>query len=79
VAGASRESYVANEKYCNVPGAARRAGNLPPSAAQGVHSADDVVLTAMGPGAELFHGRIDNTRVFRTIVSVLGLAQPTGQ
>jgi alkaline phosphatase len=32
-----------------------------------------VVLTAMGPGAELFRGRIDNTRVFRVIATALGL------
>ena len=35
--------------------------------------ADDVVLTAIGPGAEQFHGRIDNTRVFRAMVGALGL------
>jgi alkaline phosphatase len=66
--------YVANEKYCNVPGAARRAGNLPFNIAAGVHAGDDVVLTATGPGAELFRGRIDNTRVFRYIATALGLA-----
>jgi alkaline phosphatase len=73
-AGATKETFVANEKYCNAPGAARRTGNLPFEASQGVHSADDVVLTAMGPGAELFHGRIDNTRVFRVMATALGLA-----
>ncbi len=45
----------------------------PFSQPQGVHSADDVVLTAMGPGAELFRGRIDNTRVFRVMATALGL------
>jgi alkaline phosphatase len=64
--------FVANEKYC-VPGAARRTGNLPFDTNSGVHSADDVVLTAIGPGAEMFHGRIDNTRVFRIIATALGL------
>ena len=67
---------VANEKNCAVPGAARRMGNLPFTADRGVHSADDVVLTAMGPGAEQFHGRIDNTRVFRAMAVALGLAGP---
>lgn len=71
--------YVANEAYCNFPGAARRAGNLPGSAPQGVHSADDVVLTASGPGAELFRGRIDNTRVFRNMVTALGLTPANGE
>jgi alkaline phosphatase len=27
----------------------------------------------MGPGAELFRGRLDNTRVFRVIATALGL------
>ena len=64
---------VANEAYCT-PQATRMQGNLPFTQPQGVHAADDVVLTAMGPGAEMFHGRIDNTRVFRVMATVLGLA-----
>ena len=79
VAGASKETFVANEKNCEVPGAARRTGNLPQNANQGVHSGDDVILTAMGPGAEQFHGRIDNTRVFRAMATALGLAPSSGQ
>ncbi len=78
VASPSKD-YVANEAYCSYPGAARRTGNLPASAPQGVHSADDVVLTASGPGAELFHGRIDNTRVFRIMATALGLAPANGE
>jgi alkaline phosphatase len=74
VAGAEPKTFVANEKYCNLPGAARRTGNLPFAESQGVHAADDVVLTAAGPGAELFRGRIDNTRVFRNMATALGLA-----
>jgi alkaline phosphatase len=72
IAGSNRD-FVANEKYCNVPGAARRTGNLPFNVNSGVHAADDVVLTATGPGAEMFHGRIDNTRVFRVMATALGL------
>jgi alkaline phosphatase len=64
---------VANEVFCT-PEATRMQGNLPFTQPQGVHSADDVVLTAMGPGAELFRGRLDNTRVFRVIATALGLA-----
>jgi alkaline phosphatase len=63
---------VANEVFCT-PQATRMQGNLPFTQPQGVHAADDVVLTAMGPGAELFRGRIDNTRVFRVIATALGL------
>lgn len=74
VADADKKTYIANEKNCSVPGAARRTGNLPFEAAQGVHSGDDVILTAMGPGAEQFRGRIDNTRVFRAMATALGLS-----
>jgi alkaline phosphatase len=63
---------VANEAFCS-PQATRMEGNLPFTQPQGVHAADDVVLTAMGPGAELFKGRIDNTRVFRVMATALGL------
>jgi alkaline phosphatase len=73
VPGAGHTFAVPNEENCNQPGAARRTGNLPPSVTAGVHAADDVVLTAMGPGAEQFHGRIDNTRVFRIMATALGL------
>jgi alkaline phosphatase len=52
-----------------------RTGNLPDTADKGVHSGDDVVLTAMGPGAEQFHGHLENTRVFRAIATALGLGQ----
>jgi alkaline phosphatase len=66
------DKAVATETYCT-PTATRMEGNLPFTQVQGVHSADDVVLTAMGPGAELFRGRIDNTRVFRVMATALGL------
>ncbi len=75
VAGASKETNVENPKNCERPGAVHITGNLPFEASQGVHSGDDVILTAMGPGAEAFHGRLDNTRVFRAIASALGLAK----
>jgi len=68
------QDFVANERYCNVPGAARRTGNVPHTTAAGIHAADDVVLTATGPGSDQFRGRIDNTRVFRYIATALGLA-----
>lgn len=65
---------LANEAYCR-PGAARKIGNLPFTARSGVHAADDVVLTAMGPGAEVLRGRVDNTFVFRAMARALGLGQ----
>jgi alkaline phosphatase len=75
VPGAEPHTFVANEKYCSQPGAARRTGNLPFAVNSGVHAADDVVLTAMGPGSELLHGHIDNTRVFRVMATALGLGR----
>jgi alkaline phosphatase len=74
VAGNEKGTFVANEKYCNLPGAVRVTGNLPRDASQAVHSGDDIVATAMGPGAEMFHGRMDNTKVFRIMATALGLA-----
>jgi alkaline phosphatase len=68
------DKAVANETYCT-PQAARMEGNLPFAQRQGVHAADDVVLTAMGPGAELFKGRVDNTYVFRVMATALGLGK----
>jgi alkaline phosphatase len=72
VKGEANNVFVANERNC-VPGAERRLGNLPFGINAGVHSADDVVLTASGPGAEMFHGRLDNTRVFRLMATALGI------
>jgi alkaline phosphatase len=67
-----KQPAVANEEYCK-PGAARKIGNLPFTARSGVHAADDVVLTAMGPGANILHGRVDNAFVFRAMARALGL------
>ena len=52
-----------------------RVGNLPHSASDGVHSADDAVLTASGPGSERVHGFMDNTEVFQVMVNALGLGR----
>jgi len=65
---------VANEVYCK-RGAARKIGNLPFTARNGVHAADDVVLTAMGPGSDVLRGRVDNTFVFRAMARALGLGR----
>lgn len=73
VAGTEKGTFVANEKNCSRPGAVRIEGNLPKDASSETHSGDDVLLTAMGPGSDAFHGRLDNTRVFRVMVNALGL------
>ena len=71
--------YVANEQYRNVPGAMLRIGNLPRSADTGTHTADDVIVTAMGPGAEEFHGFMENVELFRVMAGALGLGAAQAQ
>lgn len=66
------KTQIANEEYCG-PTATRMQGNLPLTANSGIHSADDVILTAIGPGSEQFRGHIENIRVFQAIVRALGL------
>lgn len=65
--------YKANEKYKSVPGAVLREGNIPRVFDGGLHSAEDVVLTATGPGSERVHGWLENTAVFRIIAEALSL------
>lgn len=50
-------------------------GDLPTTTGETseVHSADDVVLMAQGPGSEYFHGVMDNTEVFFGILCALGV------
>ncbi|WP_243391984.1 alkaline phosphatase [Polynucleobacter meluiroseus] len=67
--------YIANPIYQQLQHDAIHVdGNLPARADVGVHSADDAVLTATGPGSERFKGFMDNTEVFKGIVNALGLA-----
>ncbi|MDR1019232.1 MAG: alkaline phosphatase [Synergistaceae bacterium] len=55
------------------PGGALYVGNIPVNESQEVHTADDVPLSAAGPGADYFKGVMDNTEVFYGIVGALGL------
>lgn len=68
-----KDQYVANEAYKNVPGAVLRVGNLPRSEDTGVHSVDDMVLQAQGPGAEKISGYMENTDIFRVVTEALAL------
>lgn len=72
----SKGVYGANEKYKSVPGAVLREGNIPRVFDSGVHSAEDVVLTAMGPGSDKVKGWLENTAVFRIAAEALGLGAP---
>ncbi|MDB5601586.1 MAG: Alkaline phosphatase [Xanthobacteraceae bacterium] len=66
-------TFTANEKYKNVPGAVLRLGNLSALINASVHSGEDVILTATGPGSERVQGQLENTEVFRVMVEALGL------
>lgn len=67
--------FRANPKYANAPGAVLVRGNLPSEANSDVHSAEDVVLNASGPGSELVHGVLDNTEVFEVMARALALGK----
>jgi alkaline phosphatase len=72
-AGKEAGTYVANERYKSIPGAVFRFGNLPAMINADVHSGEDVILTATGPGSDRVRGQMDNTEVFRIMVEALGL------
>jgi alkaline phosphatase len=78
VAGKEPNTYVANERYKSTPGAVFRFGNLPAMINADVHSGEDVILTATGPGSDRVRGQMDNTEVFRVMVEALGLGAATG-
>lgn len=65
--------YVANQAYKDQPGAILRVGNLPHKESQGVHSIDDLVVTAQGPNSAAFHGFLNSTEVFRIIAEAMNL------
>lgn len=73
VPGKEPGTFVANEAYKNLPGAVFRLGNISRMMNASVHSVEDVVLTATGPGSERVRGQIDNTEVFRLMAEALGL------
>lgn len=68
-----KDEYVANKAYASVPGAVLREGILPRSVDTGVHSVDDMVIQASGPGGEAIRGYMDNTQLFRVIVDALAI------
>ncbi len=70
-----RSSWRSPTRSIASRGRRAKSANLPFTARSGVHAADDVVLTAIGPGSDILHGRIDNTFVFRAMARALGLGQ----
>jgi alkaline phosphatase len=79
IPGQASNTYVANDKYKGAPGAVLRFGNLPAMINADVHSGEDVILTATGPGSERVRGQIDNTDVFRIMAEALGLGGDAGR
>ncbi|MDR1966093.1 MAG: alkaline phosphatase [Synergistaceae bacterium] len=67
----SGDAAVANAS--RAPGGVFYLGNIPVAESSEVHAADDVPLSAAGPGADYFMGVMDNTEVFFGIVGALGL------
>jgi alkaline phosphatase len=71
--GPTAGTFKANEQYRYAPGAVLRAGNLPAMMNASVHSGEDVILAAAGPGSDRVHGQMENTEVFRIMAEALGL------
>lgn len=67
------KKYIANEAYKDVPGAVLVQGNIPRDGDTGVHSVDDVVLQATGPGSEDFKGYMEQSDVYRVLADALAL------
>lgn len=74
VAGKEKGTYAPNEIYAKSPGAQLRQGNLPKDGNSDVHSAEDSLLNAYGPGSEMVKGVMDNTDVFKVMVHALALS-----
>jgi alkaline phosphatase len=53
--------------------------HLPRLSKSSVHSGEDAILTAIGPGSEAVRGQLDNTEVFRVIAEALGLGVGTAE
>lgn len=67
------DQYAANPAYKDVPGAMLRTGNLPRANDSAVHTVDDVVLQAIGPGADGFKGYMEQSDVYRVLADALAL------
>jgi alkaline phosphatase len=68
------KEYVANEAYKDIPGAVLVTGIIPKSSDSGVHSVDDVVLQAAGPGSEGFRGYMEQSDVYRVLAEAFALS-----
>lgn len=75
VSASGKKFNIPNPEYAEAPGAILRTGNISRNAAGSVHTCEDQILTATGPGSEAVHGFIDNTKVFEIMVNALGLRE----
>lgn len=50
-------------------------GNLPRNEPQGVHTVDDLVVTARGPNADEIKGFMNSTEIFRVMAEALALGR----
>ena len=67
--------YVADARYKDVEGGHFVEGNLPRNESQGVHTVDDLVVTAQGPNSEQIRGFMNSTEVFRVMAEALALGK----
>ena len=67
--------YVANAQYKDIPSAHFVEGNLPRNESQGVHTVDDLVVTARGPNADQIRGFMNSTEIFRVMAEALALGR----
>lgn len=65
--------YVADDTYKNVEGGHFVEGNLPRNESQGVHTVDDLVVTARGPRSEEIKGFMNSTEIFRVMAEAMAL------
>jgi alkaline phosphatase len=74
ISGNTKNNFI-NQPYITMSDPSNNGGNTPSTTEAGVHTADDAVLNAMGPGSDVFKGFIDNTEVFKGMVQALGLGR----
>ena len=67
--------YVANAEYKDIPGAHFVEGNLPRNEPQGVHTVDDLVVTARGHNSDQIKGFMNSTEIFRVMAEALALGK----
>lgn len=68
-----KDEYVADDTYKNVEGGHFVEGSLPRNESQGVHTVDDLVVTARGPRSQEIKGFMNSTEIFRVMAEAMAL------